>query len=147
MEITLIRQYLSVKSTISKVSVNGVFFGYALEDPVRAIKEQGKTAIPYGFYPVIINHSERFKRAMPLLLNVPNFQGVRIHAGNTAEDTEGCILVGFDRGNNVIGKSKAAFDALFERISLALSAGDKVYCSIEHGTIPTPEPRSEGFVA
>lgn len=138
---------MSQKSTISKVAINGVFFGYCIEDPVRPVKKPGETAIPYGFYPVIINHSERFKRDMPLLLNVPNFQGVRIHAGNTAEQTEGCLLVGFDRGNNVIGRSKAAFDALFERIKLALDSGDKVYCSIERGTLPEPEPRSEGFVA
>jgi hypothetical protein len=50
--------------------------------------------IPAGKYKVIVNHSNRFNRDLPLLLNVAGFTGVRIHRGNTAKDTQGCILCG-----------------------------------------------------
>lgn len=77
--------------------VNGKFFGYTMEDVVRDLsKEQKvmhKTAIPAGQYSVVVNMSNHFKREMCQILNVPQFEGIRIHGGNTAEDTSGCILV------------------------------------------------------
>ncbi len=147
MELAVIRQWLTSKSSMGRLSINGVFFCHTLEDPVRAVKIPKETAIGYGRYEVVITPSVRFKRDMPLLLNVPNFQGVRIHAGNGPDDTEGCILVGMERGFDKVWRSREAYDALFQRIKLALDSGDKVYCSIEHGTVLTPEGRSDGFVA
>ncbi len=142
MEIQVIRHQLGHRSTSGRLSINGVFFCHTLEDPVRAVKIPKETAIGYGRYEVIITPSVRFKRDMPL-----HFQGVRIHAGNGPDDTEGCILVGMERGFDKVWRSKEAYDALFQRIKLALDAGDKVYCSIEHGTVLTPEPNHQGFVA
>ena len=74
---------------------------WTLEDPIREVaghspeewKIKGNTAIPYGSYATVITFSQKFNRDLPLLLNVPGFEGIRIHGGNTAKDTEGCILV------------------------------------------------------
>ena len=87
--------------TIGRLEIDGKFFCHTLEDPVREEKIAGKTAIPEGIYEVVVNHSPKFKRELPLLLDVPDFEGIRIHRGNTAKDTSGCILVGL---NKVKGK-------------------------------------------
>jgi len=116
MIIEIKRLYKTKTSTIGELSINGVWECYTLEDVERDVKIKGETAIPKGKYKVIINQSNRFKRLLPLLLNVPNFEGVRIHAGNTNHDTEGCILVGKTRSNDFIGKSRKAFDSLFEKM-------------------------------
>lgn len=103
--------------TVGKLYIDGVYECFTLEDPVRETKVYGKTAIPYGTYDVIINQSARFKRELPLLLNVENFAGVRIHAGNTVEDTEGCILVGTTRTKNgIVLNSALAFKFLFKKM-------------------------------
>jgi hypothetical protein len=90
-----------------------------LEDAERKVKIKAETAIPKGSYKVIINESNRFKRLLPLLLNVPDFEGVRIHSGNSNHDTEGCILVGQTRNKNYIGQSRKAFDKLFKKMQAA----------------------------
>lgn len=109
--------------TIGKMSIDGIFFCYTLEDKVRSEKIKGKTAIPEGTYSVIIDKSIRFGRDMPHILNVPGFEGVRIHSGNTDADTEGCILVGMDwvKGN-FISRSKEAFTKFFPRLQQAKQA-------------------------
>lgn len=95
------RIYKGTEYTIGRLYIDGKYFCDTLEDPVRKVKIKGKTAIPAGTYEVIVNRSPRFKRLLPRLLNVPNFEGVLIHRGNTAEDTAGCILVG---ENKIKGK-------------------------------------------
>ena len=109
--------------TIGRLSLDGRFLCYTLEDKVREVigepvaswKKQNETAIPVGVYPVIITMSTRFKVRLPLLMDVPGFSGVRIHTGNSSKDTEGCILVGstWDGNSGWIGSSKVAFSLVF----------------------------------
>jgi len=127
MKLTLNRRWPDAACTIGQLSVNGVPECYTCEDVVRAgPKVYGQTAIPAGTYGVIVTHSPHFGRDLPLLVNVPGFEGVRIHPGNTAADTEGCILVGMDKGADSIGRSRLAFDALFPKIVAALARGELV---------------------
>ena len=116
-EISLVRKWFTDASTIGVLTF-GEFRCFTLEDKVRppGVKVFGETAIPAGRYRVEITWSNRFRRPMPLLLDVPNFDGIRIHSGNKAEDTEGCILVGKTRAQDWIGDSRKAFDALFDLI-------------------------------
>jgi len=119
MVITIKRLYKTETSTIGELLVDGIWECFTLEDTERAIKIKGETAIPKGTYRIIINESNRFKRLLPLLIDVPNFEGVRIHSGNSNHDTEGCILVGQTRNKNYIGQSRKAFDKLFKKMQVA----------------------------
>jgi hypothetical protein len=129
MELQIKRTDFSEESTIGELSVNGVFECYTLEDKVRPVKIAGKTAIPSGRYEVIINFSQRFQKQLPLLLNVPNYEGVRIHSGNTAANTEGCILVGETKTDNFVGESRWAFNRLFEKMKVAAET-EKIFLEI-----------------
>lgn len=129
MELRVERTDFSENSTIGKLYVDDQFECYTLEDKVRPVKIKGKTAIPAARYEVIINHSQRFNRQLPLLLNVPDFVGVRIHPGNTAADTEGCILVGETKEEGFIGQSKLAFERLFNKLKAA-SETEKIFIEI-----------------
>lgn len=113
MELTLKRIAKKDTYTIGKLYVDGEYFCDTLEDKdrgltsdmsledIKKVKVYGQTAIPLGRYRVTMNMSSRFKKVMPLLLYVPGFDGIRIHSGNTAADTQGCILLG---QNKVVGK-------------------------------------------
>ena len=129
MELNVKRTDLSENSTIGELSVDGQFECYTLEDKVRPVKIKGVTAIPAGRYEVIINYSQRFNRQLPLLMNVPDFEGVRIHPGNTAADTEGCILVGQTKGEGFVGQSRLAFEQLFNKLQAASVTG-KIFIEI-----------------
>lgn len=130
MELVLKRLIKTEKSTIGELSINGSFECYTLEDAERISKVYGRTAIPKGRYEVIINYSNRFKQYMPLLLNVPDYEGVRIHSGNTANDTLGCILVGQKKGVDVIGASRLAYKALFNKMK-AVEKKEKIFITIQ----------------
>lgn len=125
MELTLRREH-DLLYTPGVLEVDGVQFCQTLEDQERDVKIRGKTAIPMGRYQVKITMSPRFKRRMPLLLDVPNFTGVRIHPGNTTEHTDGCILVGQDTNSKDawLGNSKVTYDKLFGVLDTALKAED-----------------------
>lgn len=125
MNITLNRIAKKSKYTIGKLYIGGEYFCDTIEDTDRGLtqtmtdaqikskKVYGQTAIPTGTYRVIISYSNKFKRQMPLLLNVPGFLGIRVHSGNTEKDTEGCLIVG---KNKVVGKvieSKDTYNKLF----------------------------------
>jgi hypothetical protein len=114
------RRWYSDRSTIGVLTL-GEFSCFTLEDRVRepGVKVQDKTAIPAGRYRVVVDFSQRFQRRMPLLLDVPMFTGIRIHSGNTAQDTRGCVLVGEWRAPDWVGDSRRAFADLFFLINTA----------------------------
>lgn len=85
-------------------------------DILEHLKVKGETAIPYGEYKLVMDFSNRFGKVMPHILDVPAFTGIRIHAGNTDKDTEGCVLVGKTPGMDFIGQSRLAYDELHELI-------------------------------
>jgi hypothetical protein len=133
MNLLLQRVQLDPDVTIGKLLVNGSFECWTCEDVVRpdgAPKVFGQTAIPYGSYDINVTFSPHFKCQLPLLLNVPGFEGVRIHPGNTPADTEGCLLVGQDRLAKSVGRSRVAFSLLFEKIQAALRNGETISLEI-----------------
>jgi hypothetical protein len=132
MNLRVERKTFTDQCTIGELSVDGQFECFTLEDKVRPFKIHGQTAIPAGTYEVTINFSNKFKKDLPELLNVPNFEGIRIHSGNTSADTEGCILVGKTKGENVVESSRDAFNALFPKIQVALQQG-KVFIEVVGG--------------
>lgn len=141
MHIAVIRKWFTQEATVSEVMVRNELLCYALEDKVREIpgrpveewKIKGETAIPYGNYAVEITYSNRFKKDMLQIMDVPGFSGIRIHAGNTAADTEGCLLVGLTKGDNFVGKSRLAIVRIFGMVQAALGNGDDVTISFERG--------------
>lgn len=128
MKLKLTRIRMSPSGTIGSLTVDGQFECWTCEDTVRppGVKIPGSTAIPFGEYRVTITRSARFGRDLPLLEQVPGFSGVRIHPGNTAEDTEGCILVGQDQREDGVGRSRIAFDLLFEKMRAAVRNGEQI---------------------
>jgi hypothetical protein len=100
MQLKLIRSVFDAHSTYGKLYLNGQFYAFTCEDTVRHLngncskKIKAKTAIDAGTYEVILSFSNRFQKYLPLFLNVKCFEGIRIHGGNTAANSEGCILVG-----------------------------------------------------
>ncbi|HEV7425425.1 MAG TPA: DUF5675 family protein [Thermoanaerobaculia bacterium] len=130
MDMQVTRQTFTDESTIGELTIDGVHQCFTLEDKVREQKVFGETAIPAGRYEVVVNFSNHFQKMLPELVAVPNFEGVRIHSGNTAKDTEGCILVGVTKGTNVVSNSKDAFNVLFAKIQAA-AAQEKVFIEIK----------------
>ena len=119
MKLLLKRTYKGDKYTIGKLYIDGEFFCETLEDVVRPAKIKHETAIPFGTYKVILTMSNRFKKVLPLLLNVPNFDGIRIHAGNTDADTSGCILVGENKVKGKVINSQLTMSKLMPILSKA----------------------------
>ena len=124
MKLELKRIALRDTYTIGKLYIDGEYFCDTIEDKVRDLnkngvfdngetKIKGKTAIPYGKYEVVWAYSPRFKRYTPRLLNVNSFSGVLIHAGNTANDSEGCILLGQNKVTGKVINSKPFVDKLY----------------------------------
>ena len=130
MELKLTRKWLTKNSTIGELTIDGKFECFILEDhyPTPYVKTPGKTAIPAGRYEVRVTYSPRFKVNMPLLLDVPQYQGVRIHPGNTAGHTEGCLLPGKARGLDYVGNSRAAYAVLLAKLN---AVTEKIFITIE----------------
>ena len=134
MDLLVKRWPSDASSTEGQMFMDSQPFAYTLENPVRDVKIMGHTAIPAGRYQVTIGMSPHFGRLMPQVLNVPNFSGVLIHMGNVPRDTEGCVLVGWQRGTDMIGDSTAAFDQLYEQINDAINAGEQVWLTLQNNT-------------
>lgn len=143
MELGIVRKIFTAESTIGDFMINDVRYYYSLEDVDRQRQNDGsiipwtrdlkiprETAVPYGRYEVITNYSARFKKVMPLLLNVQDYEGVRVHSGNTDENTEGCPLIGYTRSHNFVGESRRAFEDFMPRLFAALKKG-KVFITIK----------------
>lgn len=132
MKLRLERNPTKGAATLGRLLVDDEVECFTLEDKVRPKGEKiaGETAIPAGHYNVVITYSPRFQRLMPLLIGVPGFEGIRIHSGNTAVDTDGCILVGRTAGDGWIGESRLAFNALYPKLELGCKSPDGCWIDI-----------------
>lgn len=135
MKLQLKRRYKGPDYTIGSLYVNGAYFCDTLEDKVRDIPREGKipgkTAIPAGTYKVILNRSPKFQRELPRLQNVPFFEGILIHKGNTPEHTEGCILVGENKVKGQVINSTQYEIQLVSLIKEALFRGEQINIEIQ----------------
>jgi len=100
-------------ATLGELFADGTFVCYTLEDKIRLEKIKHETCIPAGIYTIEMTYSPTFKKILPLLLNVPGFYGIRIHAGSGIEHTSGCILVGTKVVEDKLLHSTVAFTKLF----------------------------------
>lgn len=148
MKIRIDRAWRKKDYTISRVFINGERFGdgknwcSVLEDTdrglaqsmsveeIKKIKVYAQTAIPRGIYEVRITYSPKFKRMLPILINVKGYSGIRIHSGNTASHTAGCLLPGVNNEVGRVNNSSYWFNLLFTRIQDAIRAGEKVWIEI-----------------
>lgn len=142
LNLKLERKWKKEKYTIGNLYVNGVFFSNVLEDTVRGLRQDmtpeeikkikihGQTAIPSGRYEIRVTLSARFRRQLPILLNVPGYAGVRIHPGNTDANTEGCLLPGKNDRIGQVSNSRATMAALQKQIEDAIYQNSKVYIEI-----------------
>ena len=153
MELTLVRKYPKAKYTIGNLYINGEWFCNTMEDVdrglyqgmseeiIKQIKVPIQTAIPYGRYRVTLNvQSPKFSKKkqytkckgyLPRLLDVPGFDGILIHIGNTAEDSAGCLLVGINRVKGKVLDSTETFWKLYDILKQANEKGEKIYINIQ----------------
>lgn len=143
MEIKLRRIAKKETYTIGKLYVDGAYYCDTLEDTDRglrqgdgaaackAMKVYGKTAIPTGVYTVVITYSPKFHRQMPKVLEVPGYSGILFHCGNTAKDTEGCILVGRNTKVGMVLQSRKTFAPFFTLLNGAYMAGERITLTVE----------------
>ena len=130
MQLTVSRTKFGPKATLGTLSIDGQYECVTLEDRARpdGVKVQDETCIPPGTYKVILNMSPRLGKIMPRLLDVPMFDGILIHSGNTDENTKGCILVGKEVVNDdYIHGGSEVFPILFSKLEAAV---DDIYITI-----------------
>lgn len=144
MKLTVMRSPSAGGATIGKLYVDGAFRCHTLEDEIREVEGQpvhlwkikGATAIPSGSYSVGLEYSNRFGPSTPTILDVPGFQYIRMHAGNTSADTEGCLLLGLQAGpaSLIGGTSRPAVDLVKNLIEAAMERGESVTIDINNPT-------------
>lgn len=141
MRLLLQRKYIKRDYTIGRLYVDGIYFSNTLEPTVRDLNRNGKfddgekkiygrTAIPYGVYRILFNWSPKFGRNLPRLQDVPEFEGVLIHSGNTVKNTAGCILVGENKIKGGLVNSRYHSDLLNQKIDRAIQRGERVEIEI-----------------
>lgn len=152
MNLILNRKFKLEKYSIGKLYVDGRFFCDTLEDTdrgltnkmplseIQRLKKKGITAIPLGTYQVVLNvYSPKFgaksqyafcKGFLPRLLNVPGYEGVLIHVGNTPADTDGCILVGKNNIKGMVTNSAITFKSLYTLLEAATKRGETINLTI-----------------
>lgn len=134
MRLTLMRIANRDTYCIGKLYIDGEYLCDVLEDTDRGLddsmsekdilklKVKGETAIPTGIYPVTITYSPKYKKQMPLINNVKGYSGIRIHSGNTAKDTEGCLLVGQNKEVGKVLNSRKMYNILFKQLASTKSS-------------------------
>lgn len=141
MELRVERLWPRENYTVGRLYVNNEFFSNTLEDKIidknkngifdnGEKKVYGESAIPYGKYKVVYNYSPKFGRNLPRLLDVPHFEGILIHPGNTAKDSFGCIFVGKNTSKGMLSESRYTSDKLNEIIDAAQKRGEEITIEI-----------------
>lgn len=141
MELKLIRKEFLPDRVLGELYINDEFFSYTLEDtdrdlykddPVSKLKDAKiakRTAIPYGRYRIMLSYSVKLKRFLPLLLDVPQWRGIRMHAGANPDHSSGCPLVGLERKGINLYKIKTAEKALL-KIMNKVNTTQAIYITI-----------------
>lgn len=141
-KLTLKRFAFKDKYTIGRLYINGLYFCDTLEDKdrglydwlsegyIKEIKVKHQTAIPYGIYKVLWSYSPKYRRMMPEVLNVKGFSGIRIHSGNTADDSSGCILLGFNKEVGKVLDSRKTCKKFYEIIEECYNKGVSIQLEI-----------------
>ena len=123
--------------TLGRLFVEGMMYGFTCEDQDRKLEEEPgakipkRTAIPRGLYRLTLSFSNRFKKVMPLIKDVPGFDGVRIHGGNDQYDTEGCPLLGKTRTAVGVMHCAEVNASLIESIRQAEDQGDALWIEVQ----------------
>jgi len=143
MKLRLERRFLGENYTIGSLFINGIYLCDTIEDKVRDLnrdgdlndpgegKVYGMTAIPYGKYEVDLTMSPKFQRLLPLVKNVKHFLGIRIHRGNTAEDSAGCILPGENKVKGKVINSTEYEMIIIEKMLDAIRHGEDITLEIK----------------
>lgn len=139
MQLILERKFHNENSTEGNLYINGKWFSHTIEDRTRAkpgewkkeLKVYGKTAIPYGTYPVLVTWSTRFKRPMVGIFSVPDFEGIRIHWGSSELSSAGCVIISYkaDNEHDKLINDKQATEDLIKIIEEAQKK-EKIYIQI-----------------
>ena len=138
MKLRLERRYLGPSYTVGTLFLNGLYLCEVMEDKVRDTNKDGdlddegeekvfgETAIPYGRYRMELTMSPKFKRLLPILINVPQFTGIRIHRGNTAKDSHGCLLPGENKAKGKVLDSTKYEMRIVEEMLKAVASGEEM---------------------
>ena len=154
MKLTLYRKYKKDTYTIGILYVDGVYFCETVEDrdrglkqtdslsKIKSVKVYGETAIPTGIYTIRMDivspkysavafYKQLCGGKMPRIMDVPGFEGILIHPGNTALDSYGCVLPGRNKIKGGVTQSRDTFRALYNKMSVANKKGEKIIIEIQ----------------